>query len=71
MAVSQDQLARRLMAADLIEDQTHGLRHLYRHGFDRRLLLIVIEQPVEPSVGREIGRVFAICVLGGLQPAGR
>ena len=29
------------------------------------LLIIII--PVEPSVGREyIGRVFAICVLGGL-----
>jgi len=29
--------------------------------------LLVIIQPVEPSVGREyIGRVFAICVLGGL-----
>jgi len=28
---------------------------------------LVIIQPVEPSVGREyIGRVFAICVLGGL-----
>jgi branched-chain amino acid transport system permease protein len=29
--------------------------------------LLIIIQPVEPSVGREyIGRVFAICVLGGL-----
>ena len=29
---------------------------------------LIIIQPVEPSVGREyIGRVFAICVLGGLQ----
>jgi branched-chain amino acid transport system permease protein len=29
--------------------------------------LLVIIQPVEPSVGRDyIGRVFAICVLGGL-----
>ena len=28
---------------------------------------LIIIQPVEPSVGREyIGRVFAICVLGGL-----
>ncbi len=25
-------------------------------------------QPIEPSIGREyIGRIFAICVLGGLQ----
>ena len=29
--------------------------------------LLIVIQPVEPSVGREyIGRVFAICVLGGL-----
>jgi branched-chain amino acid transport system permease protein len=29
--------------------------------------LLIIIQPVEPSVGREyIGRVFAICVLGGM-----
>jgi branched-chain amino acid transport system permease protein len=28
---------------------------------------LIIIQPVEPSVGREyIGRVFAICVLGGM-----
>ncbi len=28
---------------------------------------LIIIQPVEPSIGREyIGRVFAICVLGGL-----
>ena len=29
--------------------------------------LLIIIQPVEPSVGRDyIGRIFAICVLGGL-----
>ena len=29
--------------------------------------LLIIIQPVEPSIGREyIGRVFAICVLGGM-----
>jgi branched-chain amino acid transport system permease protein len=28
---------------------------------------MIIIQPVEPSIGREyIGRIFAICVLGGL-----
>jgi branched-chain amino acid transport system permease protein len=28
---------------------------------------LIVIQPVEPSVGREyIGRIFAICVLGGL-----
>jgi branched-chain amino acid transport system permease protein len=30
--------------------------------------LLIIVQPIEPSIGREyIGRIFAICVLGGLQ----
>jgi branched-chain amino acid transport system permease protein len=29
--------------------------------------LLIIIQPVEPSVGRDyIGRIFAICVLGGM-----
>ena len=29
--------------------------------------ILIIIQPVEPSIGREyIGRVFAICVMGGL-----
>jgi branched-chain amino acid transport system permease protein len=29
--------------------------------------ILIVIQPVEPSLGREyIGRVFAICVLGGL-----
>jgi branched-chain amino acid transport system permease protein len=29
--------------------------------------LLIVIQPVEPSLGREyIGRVFAICVLGGM-----
>ena len=29
--------------------------------------LLIIIQPVEPSLGREyIGRVFAVCVLGGM-----
>ena len=29
--------------------------------------LLIIIQPVEPSMGRDfIGRVFAICVLGGM-----
>jgi branched-chain amino acid transport system permease protein len=28
---------------------------------------LIVIQPIEPSIGREyIGRVFAICVLGGL-----
>jgi branched-chain amino acid transport system permease protein len=29
--------------------------------------ILIIVQPIEPSVGRDyIGRIFAICVLGGL-----
>jgi branched-chain amino acid transport system permease protein len=33
--------------------------------------LLIIIQPVEPSLGREyIGRVFAICVLGGMTSVG-
>jgi branched-chain amino acid transport system permease protein len=33
----------------------------------RGQVLLIIIQPVEPSVGREfIGRTFAICVLGGM-----
>jgi branched-chain amino acid transport system permease protein len=29
--------------------------------------ILIVIQPVEPSIGRDyIGRVFAICVLGGL-----
>jgi len=29
--------------------------------------LLIIIQPVEPSIGRDyIGRIFAICVLGGM-----
>ena len=66
MAVAQDQLALQLMARRPDPDQAHRLRHLDRDRGVAGALLIII-QPVEPSVGREyIGRVFAICVLGGL-----
>ena len=66
MAVAQDQLALQLMAADPDPHQAHRVRHLDRDRGARRRALIII-QPVEPSVGREyIGRVFAICVLGGM-----
>ena len=66
MAVSQDQLALQLMAVDPI--------HIKRIAFGISIAtaaiagaLLIIIQPVEPSVGREyIGRIFAICVLGGL-----
>ena len=66
MAVSQDQLALQLMAADPIRIKRIAFGISIATASIAGALLIVI-QPIEPSVGREyIGRVFAICVLGGL-----
>jgi branched-chain amino acid transport system permease protein len=66
MAVSQDQLALQLMAADPIRIKRIAFGLSIATAAVAGALLIII-QPVEPSVGREyIGRVFAICVLGGL-----
>jgi branched-chain amino acid transport system permease protein len=66
MAVSQDQLALQLMAADPIRIKRIAFGISIAIAAVAGALLIII-QPVEPSVGREyIGRVFAICVLGGL-----
>jgi branched-chain amino acid transport system permease protein len=66
MAVSQDQLALRLMAADPVRIKRIAFSISIATAAVAGACLIVI-QPVEPSVGREyIGRVFAICVLGGL-----
>jgi branched-chain amino acid transport system permease protein len=66
MAVSQDQLALRLMAADPVRIKRIAFALSIATAGIAGALLIVI-QPVEPSVGREyIGRVFAICVLGGM-----
>ena len=66
MAVSQDQLALQLMAADPIRIKRIAFGLSIAVAAVAGALLIII-QPVEPSVGREyIGRVFAICVLGGL-----
>jgi branched-chain amino acid transport system permease protein len=66
MAVSQDQLALQLMAADPIRIKRVALGISIATASVAGALLIII-QPIEPSVGREyIGRVFAICVLGGL-----
>jgi len=66
MAVSQDQLALQLMAADPIRIKRIAFGISIATTAIAGALLIII-QPVEPSVGREyIGRVFAICVLGGL-----
>jgi branched-chain amino acid transport system permease protein len=65
-AVAQDQLALRLMAASPTRIKRIAFGISIATASIAGALLIVI-QPVEPSVGREyIGRVFAICVLGGL-----
>jgi branched-chain amino acid transport system permease protein len=66
MAVAQDQLALRLMAADPVRIKRIAFAISIATASMAGAFLIII-QPVEPSVGREyIGRVFAICVLGGL-----
>jgi branched-chain amino acid transport system permease protein len=66
-AVAQDQVALQLMAADPIRIKRIAFGISIATCAIAGALLIII-QPVEPSVGREyIGRVFAICVLGGLQ----
>ena len=66
MAVSQDQLALQLMAVNPIRIKRIAFGLSIATAAVAGALLIII-QPVEPSVGREyIGRVFAICVLGGL-----
>ena len=65
-AVAQDQLALQLMAADPVRIKRIAFGVSIATTAVAGALLIVI-QPVEPSVGRDyIGRVFAICVLGGL-----
>lgn len=66
MAVSQDQQALQLMAANPIRIKRIAFGISIATAAMAGAFLIII-QPVEPSVGREyIGRVFAICVLGGL-----
>jgi branched-chain amino acid transport system permease protein len=66
MAVAQDQLAVQLMGASPTRIKRIAFAISIATAAIAGALLIII-QPVEPSVGREyIGRVFAICVLGGL-----
>src|SRR6202047_5296498 len=66
MAVAQDQLALRLMGIDPIRIKRIAFGISIATASLAGAFLIII-QPVEPSVGREyIGRVFAICVLGGM-----
>ncbi len=66
MAVSQDALALQLMGADPVRIKRIAFAISIATAAMAGAFLIII-QPVEPSVGREyIGRVFAICVLGGM-----
>jgi branched-chain amino acid transport system permease protein len=66
MAVAQDQQALRLMAADPVKIKRVAFALSIATCALAGACLIII-QPVEPSIGRDyIGRVFAICVLGGL-----
>ena len=69
-AVSQDRLALQLMGADPIKVKQIALGIAIATAAVAGALLIII-QPVEPSVGRlYIGRVFAIVVLGGMGSIG-
>ena len=66
MAVAQDQLALRLMAVNPIRIKRIAFAISIATASLAGAFLIII-QPVEPSVGRDyIGRIFAICVLGGM-----
>ncbi len=66
LAVAQDPVALRLMAADPVRIKRIAFGLSIATASVAGAILIVI-QPVEPSIGRDyIGRVFAICVLGGL-----
>ena len=66
MAVSQDALALRLMAVDPTRIKRIAFGISIATASLAGAFLIII-QPVIPSVGRDyIGRIFAICVLGGL-----
>ena len=66
MAVSQDRLALQLMAANPAKIKRIAFGISIATATLAGAFLIII-QPVEPSVGRDyIGRIFAICVLGGL-----
>ena len=66
LAVSQDGLALQLMAANPIRIKTIAFGISTATCALAGTFLIII-QPVEPSIGRDyIGRIFAICVLGGM-----
>ena len=66
LAVSQDALALQLMAASptRIKQIAFGISTATCALAGTFLIII---QPIEPSIGRDyIGRIFAICVLGGM-----
>jgi branched-chain amino acid transport system permease protein len=66
LAVSQDRLALQLMAANPNRVKRIAFGVSIATASLAGALLIII-QPVEPSIGRDyIGRIFAICVLGGM-----
>jgi branched-chain amino acid transport system permease protein len=66
LAVSQDRLALQLLAADPTRVKRIAFGLSLATAAVAGALLVVI-QPVEPSMGRDyIGRIFAICVLGGM-----
>src|SRR5204862_1826171 len=66
LAVSQDRLALQLMAANPSRVKCIAFAISIATASGAGALLIII-QPVDPSIGRDyIGRIFAICVLGGM-----
>jgi branched-chain amino acid transport system permease protein len=65
-AVAQDPMALRLMAADPSRIKRIAFGLSIASASVAGAILIII-QPVEPSIARDyIGRIFAICVMGGL-----
>jgi branched-chain amino acid transport system permease protein len=70
LAVSQDPGALRLVGGNPVRIKEIAFGLSIATAMVAGALLIII-QPIEPSVGRElIGRVFAICVLGGMTSLG-
>jgi branched-chain amino acid transport system permease protein len=66
LAVSQDGLALQLMAASPTRIKQIAFGISVATCSLAGVFLIII-QPIEPSIGRDyIGRIFAICVLGGM-----
>jgi branched-chain amino acid transport system permease protein len=66
LAVAQNQRALQLMGANPIRIKQIAFGISIATAAIAGAFLIII-QPVEPSIGRDyIGRVFAVCVLGGM-----